>query len=554
MKILAVIPARGGSKGIRRKNLRLLNNKPLIYYQIKNAIESKYITDIVITSEDDEILNYVSKFPVSLRKRPEELSGDSITLDPVIYDAVNYMEKERQKYDIVITLQPTSPLLKTETLDNAIKKFIEENNDTTIPVVDATHLCWIEKDNSIIPEYKERLNRQWLPKKYKETGAFLITKREFVKENSRFGDNVKIFVMNEYEGIDIDTPLDWLIAESLMKRLNIVFAVNGNKNIGMGHMYRAITLADKLMGHDVLFLTWDSDTSAINLIEDMGHKVIKIDNDELLSKISEIKPDIVINDILDTDSKYIESLKEHAAFVVNFEDLGDGADEAYLVFNALYEMTNPKPNRRFGYEYVCLNERFYLCDSIMFNNAPKVMFVSFGGVDQNNLTCKTLKLVPKIIDSAPIEKIIVVIGPAYAHKDELNSLINNLKDYNIELYENVKNMPKLMGKSDLAITSNGRTVYELTSIGIPTISIAQNDRETLHLFSRYHKGIRYLGIACNVDDDKLLNTIEEIANNDDIRKKMYDEQIKASKVIKNGVDKIVNEILSEYREWKYEND
>ena len=182
------------------------------------------------------------------------------------------------------------------------------------------------------------------------------------------------------------------------------------------------------------------------------------------------------------------------------------------------------------------------------------MFVSFGGVDQNNLTCKTLKLVPKIIDSAPIEKIIVVIGPAYAHKDELNSLINNLKDYNIELYENVKNMPKLMGKSDLAITSNGRTVYELTSIGIPTISIAQNDRETLHLFSRYHKGIRYLGIACNVDDDKLLNTIEEIANNDDIRKKMYDEQIKASKVIKNGVDKIINEILSKYGGWKYEND
>ena len=245
MNILAIIPARGGSKGIRRKNLRLLNGKPLIYYQIKNAVESKYISDVVITSEDEDILDYASKFQVYLRKRPKNLSEDNVTLDPVIYDALNYMEKElNKKYDVVITLQPTSPLLTTKTLDKAIKTFIEKDIDTLIPVVDATHLYWKKEGNKIIPDYKERLNRQWLPKKYKETGAFLITKREFVKENSRFGENIEIFVLDEYEGLDIDTPLDWLIAETLMKRLKIVFVVNGNKNVGMGHIYRTLTLAD----------------------------------------------------------------------------------------------------------------------------------------------------------------------------------------------------------------------------------------------------------------------------------------------------------------------
>jgi len=92
MEVLAVIPARGGSKGIPRKNIRLLNGKPLIYYQIKNALESKYINDIVVTSDDEDILDYASNFDVYLRKRPPELAKDDITLDPVVYDAVNYME------------------------------------------------------------------------------------------------------------------------------------------------------------------------------------------------------------------------------------------------------------------------------------------------------------------------------------------------------------------------------------------------------------------------------------------------------------------------------
>ncbi|MBW9220106.1 acylneuraminate cytidylyltransferase family protein [Methanothermococcus sp. SCGC AD-155-N22] len=249
MKILAVIPARGGSKGVPRKNIRLLNGKPLIYYQIKNALESKYIDDMVVTSDDEDILDYASNYKVYLRKRPSELAKDDVTLDPVIYDAVNYMERMlMKKYDIVITLQPTSPLLKSETLDKAIEYLIDKNLDTLIPVVDATHLYWKEENGKIVPDFKERLNRQYLPKKYLETGAFLITKREFVKENSRFGKKIDVFVLDEIEGMDIDTPLDWLIAETLMKRLTILFVVNGNEKIGMGHVYRTITLADKFIG------------------------------------------------------------------------------------------------------------------------------------------------------------------------------------------------------------------------------------------------------------------------------------------------------------------
>ena len=123
-KILVVIPARGGSKGIPRKNIRLLDGKPLIAYSIEIAKASAYVDDIVVTTDDSEIALLSEKFGASVIRRSEELARDDIPLDPVIHDAVIRKEKLAfDEYDIVITLQPTSPLLKTSTLDGAIEKF-----------------------------------------------------------------------------------------------------------------------------------------------------------------------------------------------------------------------------------------------------------------------------------------------------------------------------------------------------------------------------------------------------------------------------------------------
>jgi len=556
VEILAVIPARGGSKGIRRKNIRLLNGKPLIYYQIKNALSSKYITDVVVTSEDEDILSYVTTFEkVYIRTRPKDLAGDDVTLDPVVYDAVIYMEKTLNKrYDLVITLQPTSPLLKVSTLDTAIREVITKGWDTLIPVVEATHLYWTENKGRIHPDYSERLNRQWLPRRYKETGAFLITRREFIQYNSRFGRNIGIFIMDDEEGIDIDTPLDWLTAETLLRRLKIVFVVNGNKEIGMGHVYRTITLADHMIGHKITFLTYNSEDNAIQLIKESGYEVIQTTYEELFQVIKQLHPDKIINDILDTSPEYVGQLKDLGVFVVNFEDLGDGADKAHIVFNALYEKTNPSPNHRFGHMYECLNEKFYLYPPIEFRDPPRTLFISFGGVDQNNLTAKVLQLAPSLLKETPLERILVVIGPGYKHTQQLKSIWGNLGELkdSVEIHFKVKNMPRLMKEADIAITSNGRTIYELTAMGIPTISISQNDRETLHLFARYHRGIEYLGIACTVGENDIMTAIKEIALNKEKRRVMYEAQIEAGKTIRKGARRVIDEIFSEYWRWKDE--
>ena len=141
--ILVVIPARGGSKGIPRKNLRLLDNKPLISYSIGVAKASQYVDDVVVTTDDSQIALIAEKFGASVVRRSEELSTDDALLDPVIHDAMIQKEKLAfDEYDIVITLQPTSPLIKTQTLDAVIEKFNDFGLDSVISVVDDRHLSW----------------------------------------------------------------------------------------------------------------------------------------------------------------------------------------------------------------------------------------------------------------------------------------------------------------------------------------------------------------------------------------------------------------------------
>ncbi len=172
MKIISVIPARGGSKGIPRKNMRLMHGKPLISYAIENALNCDLINEVVVSSDSEEVLAYASQFKsVICLDRSSELAQDAVTLDPVIYDAVVRCEKSFDtRYDAVVTLQPTSPLLSVDTLSRALRSFINSDVDSMISVVNEPHLRWKRDDKGrIVQDYIERLNRQQLPPSYWET-------------------------------------------------------------------------------------------------------------------------------------------------------------------------------------------------------------------------------------------------------------------------------------------------------------------------------------------------------------------------------------------------
>jgi len=210
MNILVVIPARGGSKGIPRKNLRLLNGKPLIFYSIKTALASKYSIDVYISSEDDEILNAAIQFGAKIHKRDISIADDKTTLDPVIYDCYKYAkEVENKEYEYVVTIQPTSPLLKTFSLDNAIEKAIlNQDIETVIAAKDDTHLSWKKESDRFLPNYTKRVNRQYLTPAFTETGGFFITRKDIITSTNRIGKNVELYILKNGEEIDIGTYED----------------------------------------------------------------------------------------------------------------------------------------------------------------------------------------------------------------------------------------------------------------------------------------------------------------------------------------------------------
>lgn len=253
-------------------------------------------------------------YGVDVVRRREELARDSVTLDPVVYDAVCQMEKRKEyKYDIVITLQATSPLLKSQTLNRAVDKFLKDDKDTYISVVNHAHLSWGKDENGYFPNYKERLNRQMLPPDYMETGAFFITKREFVTDSSRLGKNISVYEVDEKESTDIDTTNDWVICEHELSRKKIIFRADGYKELGMGHIYHCLTLAYHLTGHDVIFVTNKNYEQGYNKLVQSFMNVCPIESEnEFYDFVKEQEPDVVINDCLNTTKEHILKLKQYS--------------------------------------------------------------------------------------------------------------------------------------------------------------------------------------------------------------------------------------------------
>ena len=224
MKILAVIPARGGSKGIPKKNIRLLAGKPLIAYSIQNALACTGIDDVYVSTDSDEIAEIADDYGAGVIRRNHDLSGDLVTLDPVIFDAVSRIEAAKgYTYDFVITMQPTSPLLKPESLSAAIDSIRNGSSDCLISVVNKPHLAWKSQNGKLVPAYEERRNRQELPPYYLETGAFVISKRSLITKDTRMAGTVSVFPISDNEGIDIDDKNDWVLSEALLGRKRIVF-------------------------------------------------------------------------------------------------------------------------------------------------------------------------------------------------------------------------------------------------------------------------------------------------------------------------------------------
>lgn len=485
MKILAVIPARAGSKGIPNKNIRIIGEHPLIYYSIKNALSSLYITDVVITTDSPEVQIIANQMGARCKWRDERLCGDEVTLDAVIADAI----PKGEEWDYIVTMQPTSPTLRVETLDKAIVYAMEHDLDTLISAINAPHLSWSEKNGVKVPNYTKRLNRQYLPPYYLETGAFVISKASVVTEKTRIGEKVDVFEVPEREAQDVDTFSDLQSVAASLKQEKVAIYVNGNNKRGIGHIYRALEMADEFYTKPDIY--YDVNQTEPKVFGKTTHQLISVNGiAELFERCKKENYTIFINDILTTSIDYMIGLKTILpnAKIINFEDDGEGILKADLVFNALYH-ENDLPQVKAGEKYYISGKTFMFYEPIEIKEKVEKVFISFGGADPQNYSDRLLNIIikPEYVNY----QFVVVLGRA---KYNVDKLLEYNKYPNVEVLYDVSNMPELMSGCDIGVTSRGRTGYELALLGIPALAMAQNHREEKHGFVCNENGFSYIGL------------------------------------------------------------
>jgi len=218
---LAIIPARGGSKRLPRKNVLDLNGKPLIAYTIEAGVKSSYINKVLVSSDDSEILEISKQYGAETIIRPDELASDTATT----FDAIKHSIKNSKHYDYVVLLQPTSPLRDSKQIDEAIELLIEKDADAIVSVCEVDHSpLWsntIEETLSMQSFLKEEvLNKrsQDLETYYRLNGAIYICKIDKLLEEESFflKENIFAYVMDRESSIDIDEEFDFRIAEVLI--------------------------------------------------------------------------------------------------------------------------------------------------------------------------------------------------------------------------------------------------------------------------------------------------------------------------------------------------
>lgn len=220
-KIIALIPARGGSKGIKDKNIFEIEGKPLIAYTIDEAKKSRYIDEIIVSTDSEKIkkvsLDYGASVPFI---RPGDLSTDKAATIDVVIHALNYLKDKNMKYDYLVLLQPTSPLRKVMDIDEAIKTFAnngERGLASVSKVSDSPILIRNLDENSgkmkRLIDIKSSIRRQDMPVFYRINGAIYINLINEISENTSLNDNECYYVMSREHSVDIDEYVDIEIAK-----------------------------------------------------------------------------------------------------------------------------------------------------------------------------------------------------------------------------------------------------------------------------------------------------------------------------------------------------
>ena len=233
---VAIIPARAGSKDVKKKNIALINGHPLLSYSIEAAKRSKFIKRIFVSTDGKDISKTAEKYGAMVIKRPKNISNSTSQIEPAVLHAIKNIEKSfKDKVDNIVLLQPTSPLRSINDLDNAISKFIKDKADSLFSCINNHPLVWQYKNYKLSPlNYNpfKRPSRQTMLPTLIENGSIYITKKKIFKtKKNRLAGKISSYVMESYSKIELDTKNDLkffsvFLNPKIRKKLKII---NPNK-------------------------------------------------------------------------------------------------------------------------------------------------------------------------------------------------------------------------------------------------------------------------------------------------------------------------------------
>lgn len=538
-----LVPARGGSRGVPRKNMRVLGDRPLIGHVLATLSGGWPADRVVVMTDSDEIAAYAAGFGVTVEREPT--TTGRATLDQVAGEVARRLAaRGADPAAAFLTVQPTCPFIAAASIRRALE-VLAAGAGSVLTVTEDRHLRWTrDGEGRFVPTYAARVNRQLLPPLWRETGGVIGARLGAVLEQgTRIVAPVQLVEVGQDEALDIDDFADLAVAQYYVRRRRLAIRADGARALGLGHVNRALALASELAEHQPVLVTRADGDYALGaaLLAESPFEVRRLEGEAgFLPLLEELRPDLLFLDCLDSSLEAMRAAKARARRVVSFEDRGPGAAEANLVINDLYldERLGEQLGQRqlSGVEHAILAPAFDLVSPRPAPAGPVgTVLVLFGGTDPSSLTERTLAALGAIGFAG---RTLVVEGPGRQDRPV------DLAAYGLqgEVRRNVAYMPELMLRADLAVSSAGRTVTELMCLGVPTLVLCQNAKELMHSHASPAFGVMNLGLGSLVAEQTLQDNLRLLLGEEELRRSMHARAVAATRRRSNH--RIVRRILA----------
>jgi len=529
MSLSVFIPALKKSVAFQDDLVKKLDGVTLVQRAINLSIELGLKPEAIHLITDSQEIQLIGKRNKVSVFQDASLKWSQNDLHSKILD---YIGKTSEGDEVLIILSPYAPLINSKLLENSIYELLKSRRDILKPIRRVGQTLYSRERISM-----ENIFLGTRAQEHEvESSAFTILKRK-----SLFLKNKKSYSILPWpldpDFLEIRTYQDWWVSEKLLQRKRIVFRVIGNNKVGMGHIYRSLSLAHEITDHEVIFVTDNDNEVAVNNIAGYEYRIDVFEKPEMTDRIIELNPDLLINDILSTRFSDMKKLKKAGIQMINFEDLGTGAKVADITINELFDTPLLEhKNILWGHDFYFLREEFQDARPRSFKNKVESILLLFGGTDHHNLSSYIYSAIRNFCQERHI-KIYIVTGPGYLFYDSLKKHVAS--EENVFLTHATDVISSIMEQCDFAITSNGRTVYELAHMNIPAIVIPQNEREVSHTFAAAKNGFISAGLFDkDITKIKVRKLLEKVVHNHEYRKELfskveqYDFKDNKSKIIR----------------------